>query len=63
MGVLTNIVCRLNFDKREVKKMSTKRKIVLCVLLLVNIVCLVFVVRNYLELKSLHEALDSIEIN
>lgn len=43
--------------------MSTKRKIVLCVLLLVNIVCLVFVVRNYLEFKSLHEALDSIEIN
>lgn len=43
--------------------MSTKRKIVLCVLLLVNIVCLVFVVRNYLEVKSLHEALDSIEIN
>lgn len=43
--------------------MSTKRKIVLCVLLLVNIVCLVFVVRNYLELNSLHEALDSIEIN
>lgn len=43
--------------------MSTKRKIVLCVLLLVNIVCIVFVVRNYLELKSLHEALDSIEIN
>ena len=43
--------------------MSTKRKIVLCVLLLVNIVCLVFVVRNYLELKILHEALDSIEIN
>lgn len=43
--------------------MSTKRKIILCVLLLINIICLAFVVGNYLELKSLHEALDSIEIN
>ena len=42
--------------------MSTKRKIILCVLLLINIICLAFVVRNYLELKSLHEARDSIEI-
>ena len=43
--------------------MSTKRKIILCVLLLINLVCLAFAVRTYLELKSLHEALDSIEIN
>ncbi len=42
--------------------MSTKRKIILCVLLFINIVCLAFVVRNYLELKILHEALESIEI-
>ena len=42
--------------------MSTKRKNILCVLLFINIVCLAFVVRNYLELKSLHEALESIEI-
>ena len=42
--------------------MSTKRKIILCVLLFINIVCLLLVLLNYLELHNLHEALDGIEI-
>jgi len=42
--------------------MSTKRKIILCVLLFINIVCLVFVLLNYLELQTIERVLDSIEI-
>ena len=42
--------------------MSTKRKIILCVLLFINIVCLLFVLLNYLELQTIERALDSIEI-
>ena len=42
--------------------MSTKRKIILCVLLFINIVCLVFVLLNYHELQTIERVLDSIEI-
>ncbi len=42
--------------------MSTKRKIILCVLLFINIVCIVFVLLNYLELQTIERVLDSIEI-
>ena len=42
--------------------MSTKRKIILCVLLFINIVCLLFVLLNYLELQTIERVLDSIEI-
>ena len=42
--------------------MSTKRKIILCVLLFINIVCIVFVLLNYLGLQTIERVLDSIEI-
>ena len=57
-----NMDSHLLFLDGSIRRMDRKQKIFLCLLLLVNVICIAVMVHQYLELQTAEGVLDSLKI-
>ncbi len=57
-----NMDSRLLFLDGSFRRMDRKQKIFLCLILLVNVICIAVMVHKYLELQTVERVLDSLKI-
>ena len=57
-----NMYSHLLFLDGSIRRMDRKQKILLCLFLLVNVICITVMVHQYLELQTAERVLDSLKI-